>query len=110
MLCAERSYRQRVPPVAIALPPTALGERPITQPNSRPAPAPSRGISELAPRACHDYQYYATLAGMSTVYLLRNLDPALWRKFKSRCAKDGLPMRSVLLALVAYYVKHGMPE
>ena len=49
------------------------------------------------------------LSGMST-YLLRDLDNALWRKFKARAAKEGQSMRGVIVALVAYYVKYGLPE
>lgn len=46
---------------------------------------------------------------MSTVnYLLRNIDPRLWHKFKVRAAKDRLPMRTVLMRLLASYVKDGL--
>jgi hypothetical protein len=41
-------------------------------------------------------------------YVIRAIDADLWRKFKSRAALDGLPLRSVILALIRRYVEHGL--
>lgn len=37
-------------------------------------------------------------------YLLRTIDDKLWARMKARAARDGLPLRKVLLALVEAYV------
>jgi len=38
-----------------------------------------------------------------TAYLLHDLDPAIWDRFKQRADASGLPMRTVMLELVAAY-------
>ncbi len=39
---------------------------------------------------------------MST-YVLRAVDPALWRRFKVRAAEEGIPMRALMLSLIELY-------
>lgn len=41
-------------------------------------------------------------------YLLRNIDPLLWAKFKARAAKDGHPLRWVILHLIDRYISKGL--
>lgn len=36
-------------------------------------------------------------------YLLQNIDPALWARFKARSEADGVPMRTLILEFVARY-------
>jgi hypothetical protein len=36
-------------------------------------------------------------------YILRNIDPDLWARFKARSEREGIPMRALLLLLVAGY-------
>jgi hypothetical protein len=36
-------------------------------------------------------------------YLLRDIDPALWRRFKERSDAEGIPMRALVLLLVEAY-------
>lgn len=43
-------------------------------------------------------------------FLLRNIDPGVWAKVKDRAAKEGRTLRGVLILLIAYYAKHGLPE
>lgn len=38
-------------------------------------------------------------------YILRDIDDALWKRVKIQAAKDGKPIRTVLLALLAKYAK-----
>jgi hypothetical protein len=47
----------------------------------------------------------APLADIPATYLLRDIDPALWREVKARAAIDHLPLRSVLLHLAEAYAK-----
>ena len=42
-------------------------------------------------------------------YILRNLPPELWTRFKARAAADGWPLRALLLALVTAYVEGRVP-
>lgn len=44
---------------------------------------------------------------MST-YMMRQIDNDLWRKAKTRATSDGLSMRSLILWLIAIYVKRGL--
>lgn len=37
-------------------------------------------------------------------YILRNIDPKLWAKFKARAAETGIPMRALMLILVEAFV------
>jgi hypothetical protein len=39
---------------------------------------------------------------MST-YVLRQVDEALWRRFKSRAAAEGLPLKYLMLQLIEAY-------
>jgi hypothetical protein len=41
-------------------------------------------------------------------YLLRGLDPVLWKRFQDRATKDLRPMRSIILRLVELYTRHGL--
>ena len=43
-------------------------------------------------------------------YILRNLDDDFWAKFKKRAEKDGHPLRWVIVSLIEFYVRHGMPQ
>lgn len=38
-------------------------------------------------------------------YLLRNLDPRLWTRFKARAKDEGIHMRTLLLLLVEAYTE-----
>lgn len=40
-----------------------------------------------------------------TAYLLRDIDPAVWKRFKSRAAAEGIPMRALLLGLIEAYAE-----
>jgi hypothetical protein len=42
-------------------------------------------------------------------YILRNIDPDLWRETKARAALDGKPVRHILLDMLRYYADHGLP-
>lgn len=41
-------------------------------------------------------------------YILRNIDPDLWARVKARSEKDGIPMRTIIFALLEHYVEHGV--
>lgn len=41
-------------------------------------------------------------------YMMRAIDPDLWRKVKSRAAADGVNMRGLILWLLALYAKRGL--
>lgn len=43
-------------------------------------------------------------------YILRNIEPKLWKQFKQRAASEGRPLRWVILELIKHYVKHGFRE
>lgn len=43
-------------------------------------------------------------------YILRNVDPELWTKVKARAEKEGHALRWVILQLLVYYAKHGLPK
>lgn len=45
-----------------------------------------------------------------TTFLLRDVDPTLWRKVKARAARDGISLKAALHALLTYYAKYGLPE
>jgi hypothetical protein len=36
-------------------------------------------------------------------YILRNLPPDLWARFKSRSEQEGIPMRALMLKLIELY-------
>mgnify|MGYP001599867914 CR=1 FL=1 len=36
-------------------------------------------------------------------YILRNIDPDLWARVKARSEQDGIPLRAVILKLLALY-------
>lgn len=36
-------------------------------------------------------------------YILRNIDPDLWARVKARSEVDGIPLRAVILKLLALY-------
>jgi hypothetical protein len=42
-----------------------------------------------------------------SAYILRNIDPTLWESVKAQAAKEGRPLRFVILALLAAYVRRG---
>jgi plasmid stability protein len=41
-------------------------------------------------------------------FILRNADDKLWAKFKARAAKEGHPMRWLILEMIRRYVEHGL--
>lgn len=41
-------------------------------------------------------------------YILRDIDPGLWDKFKARALKEGRGLKFVVLRLVELYSKHGL--
>jgi hypothetical protein len=43
-------------------------------------------------------------------YILRNIDPELWIKVKARAAQEGRGLRWIILTLVEWYAKHGLPK
>jgi hypothetical protein len=43
-------------------------------------------------------------------FILRKVDDTLWDKFRARCQSEGHPMRWVILALIAYYIRKGLPK
>jgi hypothetical protein len=45
-----------------------------------------------------------------TSYYIRDIPDDLWIKAKTRAAKEGVPLRIVILALLTAYVHHGIPE
>lgn len=36
-------------------------------------------------------------------YILRNIDPDLWERFKARAEREQIPMRVLILKLIAAY-------
>jgi plasmid stability protein len=46
---------------------------------------------------------------MSSAYLLRDVADDLWKHVKVRAAKDGLSIRQVIISLLVYYAKQGLP-
>jgi len=36
-------------------------------------------------------------------YILRNIDPTLWARFKARSEAEGIPMRALVLLLIEAY-------
>lgn len=42
-------------------------------------------------------------------YILRNVEPELWASFKQRAASEGRALRWLLLEMIVYYVKRGLP-
>jgi hypothetical protein len=36
-------------------------------------------------------------------YILRNIEPGLWARFKKRSEEEGIPMRALVLKLVELY-------
>ena len=42
--------------------------------------------------------------GAQQHYLLRDIDPVLWRRVKVRAATEGAPIRTVMLRLLRRYV------
>ena len=41
-------------------------------------------------------------------YLLRDLDPVMWKQFQERAASELRPVKSVLLRLITLYTRHGL--
>lgn len=41
-------------------------------------------------------------------YLLRDLDPVLWKRFQQRAAGELRPAKAVILRLIELYTKHGL--
>jgi hypothetical protein len=44
-----------------------------------------------------------------SAYIIRDIDPGLWARVKSRAALESRPMRAIILALLTWYADHGMP-
>jgi hypothetical protein len=45
-----------------------------------------------------------------TTYLLRNIDPALWRKVKAQAARDGISVRDAILRFLVVYARPAVPR
>jgi len=45
-----------------------------------------------------------------TAYLLERLPPQMWADVKTRAAKEGHALRWIILKLLDYYAKHGLPK
>lgn len=43
-------------------------------------------------------------------YLLRDIPDELWIRVKRRAAKDGQNLRFIVLKLLEYFAKHGLPK
>jgi len=43
-------------------------------------------------------------------YMLRNIDPVLWRNVKARCEREGRHLRNLFLGLLHFYVDKGLPD
>lgn len=43
-------------------------------------------------------------------YILRHVDDDLWDKFRARAEREGRALKWLLLELVRYYAKYGMPQ
>jgi hypothetical protein len=43
-------------------------------------------------------------------YPLRGIDYELWARMKARAALEGFTIKNVVIALLQYYVKHGLPK
>lgn len=43
-------------------------------------------------------------------YILRNIDPELWQRFKDRANGEGRGLRWIVLALIRFYADHGLPR
>ena len=43
-------------------------------------------------------------------YVLRNVPPEVWSKVRARAEAEGRSLRSVVLALLAYYAAAGLPH
>lgn len=43
-------------------------------------------------------------------FILRKVDDTLWADFRARAQREGRPMRWVILALIGYYIRHGLPK
>lgn len=43
-------------------------------------------------------------------FILRNVDPELWRQFKERAATEGRSLRWIVLTLIRAYVANGLPK
>jgi len=41
-------------------------------------------------------------------YLMRDLDPVLWKRFQNRAASELRPAKAVILRLIELYVQHGL--
>lgn len=41
-------------------------------------------------------------------YILRNIDPKLWKQFKVRADSEGRSLRWLILELIRRYVKDGL--
>ena len=45
--------------------------------------------------------------GPTTSYLLRDIDPELWRRVKSRAALDGLSLKDIITKMLRAYATLG---
>lgn len=43
-------------------------------------------------------------------YILRKVDVELWRRFRERAVSEGHTLRWVLLALIDFYIRRGLPK
>lgn len=43
-------------------------------------------------------------------FIMRTVDDGLWGRFRTRCQKEGHTLRWVILTLIEYYIRHGLPK
>lgn len=43
-------------------------------------------------------------------FILRKVEDDLWSKFRERAQREGHTLRWVILTLIAYYIRHGVPK
>ena len=61
------------------------------------------------PSSMSDARTRPPRGGVPLNYLLREIDPVLWRRVKVRAAQEGVPIRTVLLRLLRRYVAGRAP-
>ena len=43
-------------------------------------------------------------------FILRKVDDETWQQFRARAQSEGHSLRWVILELIAYYIRHGLPK
>jgi hypothetical protein len=44
----------------------------------------------------------------TTNYILRDIDPSVWKAFRARATTEGRSLRWILIHLIQRYIKHGL--